>query len=148
MLQPINGDGVSAIAGGAPNGWYDDLPSAMPGAERVVVDVKADDNIVVYIGTQSQNDPCVIALPATAYARDFKTAQSVIMDDTNTIVKGVPYPNGALDPTIYAPTNPDGSQGDLKGSFSSEDVKNKSQNFRNLVTGVGSRLSWRLLNGE
>ena len=44
-------------------------------AERIVVDVEADVNIVTYIGTQVQNDPCIIALPAYIYARDYTTRQ-------------------------------------------------------------------------
>ena len=37
-MKAVNTDKVSSIVGGAPNGWYDDLPLT-PTAERIVVDV-------------------------------------------------------------------------------------------------------------
>jgi type IV pilus assembly protein PilY1 len=63
LLKPINPDGISAVAGGAPDGWYHDLPDVAPDAQRMVVDPQSNLNVAAYVGTKVQNDPCVISLP-------------------------------------------------------------------------------------
>ena len=47
-------------------------------AERIVVDPEADVNTVIYVGTQVKQDPCIIALPANVYAREYVTAASLM----------------------------------------------------------------------
>jgi hypothetical protein len=96
-LSPINADKVSAIVGGAPNGWFEDLPTGA-NAERIVVDAEADVNTVTYIGTQIQNDPCIIALPASIYAREYASGKSLISNG------GAPWPS------LSAPTGGVGIQ--------------------------------------
>jgi type IV pilus assembly protein PilY1 len=145
-LQPINADGVSAIVGGAPNGWYDDLPASLPGAERIVVDVQADVNIALYIGTQIQNDPCVISLPANVYARDYTTAKTLLASGSAPI-RMINFPAGAVGATIVGRIQADGTQS-LGALISKEVPGSEPIDILNPITGPGSRLSWRLLTGQ
>ena len=48
-----------------------------------MVDVEADANVIIYIGTQVPNDPCLIALPADIYAREFATGKALLYDSAN-----------------------------------------------------------------
>jgi type IV pilus assembly protein PilY1 len=149
-LQPINGDRINAIVGGAPNGWYDDLPTS-PIAERVVVDVQADVNTVTYVGTQAQDDPCVISLPATLYARDYTTAASVLLDPLDAsasaaIVYGIPFAEGIVG-SVNVGLLGSGVQ-ELGILVSQEIPGTKPVRIRNAVNGPGRRMSWRLLTGE
>ena len=84
FLVTVPAGGV-AVPSGAPNGWYHDLPDGSGGTtnERIVNDVEADVNTVTYIGTQTTNDVCTIALPANIYAREYATAASLINDPKN-----------------------------------------------------------------
>jgi len=144
-MKPINTDKVSSIVGGAPNGWYDDLPLT-PTAERIVVDVQADVNIAAYVGTQAPNDPCVISLPATLYARDFTTAKSLLLS-AGSVTPGISISEGAIGTTIVGRKDSAGNQS-LGILVSSEVPGTKPFDVLNPVTGPGQRLSWRLLTGE
>jgi len=147
-LSPVNADKVSAIAGGAPNGWYEDLPNTAPTAERIVVDPEADVNIVVYIGTQAQNDPCVISLPASLYARDFTTGRSLLDDGTgNGAVGSVAEAEGLVGGMIFGTLDANGNP-ILRFGGTTETIKFVTWNLLNPVTGPGNRLSWRLLTGQ
>jgi type IV pilus assembly protein PilY1 len=146
-MVPINGDRINAITGGAPNGWYDDLPLT-PTAERIVVDVEADDNIATYIGTQAQTDPCVIALPATFYARDYVTGKSLVMDSGGNIIAGAYLQYGAVSNPIVNRMTADGSPSFASLPTPEAPGQNSVINLVNPLTGVGSRLSWRLLTGQ
>ena len=80
---------LGAIAGGAPNGWYQDLPNdpaTLEGAQRIVQDPDANANIASYIGTKIQDDPCLLSLPAYLYARDYTSARSLILDSSGSLV--------------------------------------------------------------
>jgi type IV pilus assembly protein PilY1 len=148
-LVPINPDGVSAIVGGAPNGWYHDLPNVVGDAERIVVDVTADVNIAAYIGTRVQDDPCLIALPGRLYAHDYTSGRSLLLDSGGTVIAYLNLPAGGTSVTIVGRIQADGTQtlgavagkGDASGGIETADI-------RNPVTGPGSRLSWRLLAPE
>ena len=144
-MKAVNSDKVSSIVGGAPNGWFDDLPLT-PTAERIVVDVQADVNIAAYVGTQAQNDPCVISLPATLYARDFTTAKSLLLS-SGTTVPGIAISQGAIGTTIVGRRDSSGNQS-LGILVSTEIPGTKPFDVQNPVTGPGQRLSWRLLTGE
>ncbi len=147
-MSPINADGVSAIVGGAPNGWYHDLPSTLPGAERIVVDVQADINIALYIGTQIQDDPCIISLPATIYARDYTSAKSLLLSGSGGApVASINFGGGAVGSMIVGLVKSDGSQ-TLGALISKETIQSEPINIANPITGPGNRLSWRLLTGE
>ena len=147
---------TAPIVGGAPNGWYEDMPNnpADPilGAQRIVVDPVSQVNIAAWIGTKIQDDPCQLSLPAYLYARDYTAAGSLLES------------GGALVPSFW---NQDASGGDLGGAglqlvgrvqadgslslgalVSGEVPGTTPFDIKNPVTGPGLRWSWRLLTGE
>ena len=145
-LKPVNTDLVSAIAGGASDGWYQDLPAG----ERIVVDVEADVNLVAYIGTQPPNDPCVIALPASIYAREFASAKSLISDGGSGALASVFQANGAVGINIVGlTTDPTSSDIKLGGLFGREGnpLGTAPLTFINPAVPAPNRFSWRLLGG-
>jgi type IV pilus assembly protein PilY1 len=145
-MNPINADGVSSIVGGAPNGWYHDLPNVAGDSQRIVVDVQSNVNIAQYVGTRVQDDPCLISLPAFLYARDYTTARSLLVSG-GTVVSSIFLPNGAASAMTVGRTQADGTQtlgvlvfGEIPGILPFD--------LQNPVVGQGSRLSWRLLGVE
>ena len=147
IMDPINPDGISAIVGGAPNGWYHDLPSTAPTAERIVVDVQADINVTAYIGTQAQTDPCELTLPASLYARDFTTGKS-LLDNGSGVVASIPASEGAVGGLLVGRTDPVTGAQTLGWLISKEKPGSQPFDIVNPVTGPGNRLSWRLLTGQ
>ncbi len=134
--------GIVGVTGPAPNGWKQDLPAG----QRIVVDVVAEFNVVLYAGTVLQPDPCLTELPAYVYARDYVSAESVAFPG------GVQQPyfysaGGAVgldmiafyDPTKSFPSIGGGiSVGGASGGFTPAPIKPKA-------FGGGHRLSWRIL---
>jgi type IV pilus assembly protein PilY1 len=147
-LKPISADGISSIAGGAPDGWYHDLPNADPAtAERIVVDVAADVNVAAYIGTQAPNDPCIISLPASLYARDYTTARS-LLESGGTTVASILWSSGAVGGTLVGRVNPVTGEQSLGWLLSKEVPGSEPVDIQNPVKGPGNRLTWRLLTGQ
>jgi Tfp pilus tip-associated adhesin PilY1 len=148
-MQPINADGVSAIAGGAPNGWYHDLPNKAGDSERIVVDVIANVNAAAYIGTQVTQDLCVVDLPAILYVHDYTTGESLLQSGANgPIIASQLLSTGGVGIQLTGFVQADGSQ-TLGGIITSESGGNSTVfNIKNAVTGPGARMSWRLLTGE
>jgi hypothetical protein len=147
-LKPISADGISSIAGGAPDGWYHDLPNANPAtAERIVVDVAADVNVAAYIGTQAPNDPCIISLPASLYARDYTTARS-LLESGGTTVGSILWSSGAVGGTLVGRVNPVTGEQSLGWLLSKEVPGSEPVDIQNPVKGPGNRLTWRLLTGQ
>jgi type IV pilus assembly protein PilY1 len=161
QMAPINADEVSAIVGGAPNGWYQDLPNnpadlydpvTSPkgrGAERIVIDPSASVNVATYIGTMVQNDPCVISLPAFLYARNFTTGETLLEDSGGTLMAYLPFGSGGVGfAGPIGAIQADGSMA-LGGLMTPETGGGTSPvKFKNPITGPGIRWSWRLLTGE
>ena len=146
-MDPINVDGVSAIVGGAPNGWFHDLPSTPPTAERIVVDVQADVNVAAYVGTQAPNDPCIISLPASLYARDFTSGKS-LLESGGVPVASATLPEGAVGGTLVGRVDPVTGVQSLGWLISKEVPGSAPYDIINPVSGPGNRLSWRLLTGQ
>jgi hypothetical protein len=152
-MSPIDtaSGGVNGIVGGAPNGWYHDLPNNLAdlvnGAQRIVVDPQSSANIASYIGTKIQDDPCVISLPAFLYARDYTTARSLVQDSGGTIQPYMYFPGGAVSGQLVGRVQPDGSLS-LGAIVSGEIPGTTPVNIANPITGPGIRWSWRLLTGE
>ncbi|MCC7039177.1 MAG: hypothetical protein IT516_02580 [Burkholderiales bacterium] len=145
-MKPTSSDGVSAIAGGAPNGWYHDLPNETDNSQRIVVDPQSNVNVAAYVGTKVQNDPCLISLPATLYARDYTTGEALTWDGS-TVVNGIEFEQGLVDIETVGMIQSDGSQ--IVGIIGSQEVPGiKPAKIKNKFTGVGTRMSWRLLGGE
>lgn len=145
-MSATNADGVSAIAGGAPNGWYHDLPNVSGNSQRIVVDPQSNVNVAAYVGTKVQDDPCLISLPATLYARDYTTGEALTMDGS-TVVSGIDFEKGLVDIETVGMIQDDGSQ--VVGIIGSQEVPGiKPAKIKNKFTGIGTRMSWRLLGGE
>ena len=134
--------GVNAIAGGAPNGWYEDLSSG----QRIVTDVVADLNVVAYVGTDIQPDPCLTSLPAYIYAREYVSAQSLID------VGGVPAPwafapEGAVGIELVGLDSPGSSFPVMSLVYSKETTGGLAKvKITNPSVSGGHRLSWRLIS--
>ena len=142
-LTPIAAGGAALPS--APNGWYHDLPTGAT-AERVVVDVEADANVIIYIGTQVPNDPCLIALPADIYAREFASGKALLYDSANN-----PYvydPAGGVGLQIVGLQDPVTGAISLGGFLSHEIPGTKPLTLLNPLFGGRNRLSWRALSGE
>jgi type IV pilus assembly protein PilY1 len=148
VLEPISVDDISAIAGGAPNGWYHDLPYLdATTAERIVVDVAADVNVAAYIGTQVPNDPCIISLPASLYARDYTSARSLLESGGSTVAS-ILWDKGAVGGTLVGRMNPVTGEQSLGWLLSKEVPGSEPVDIQNPVKGPGNRLTWRLLTGQ
>jgi len=149
VMTPINADGVSAIVGGAPNGWYHDLPNTASDSERIVVDVIANVNAAAYIGTQVTKDPCVLALPASFYVHDYITGESLLQSGYDgPVIASQLLSTGGVGIQLTGFVQVDGSQ-TMGGIITAESGGNSTVfNIRNVVTGPGARMSWRLLTGE
>lgn len=145
--KPINPDGISAIVGGAPNGWHHDLPNTPPNSERIVVDPSAAVNIAAYAGTRVQDDPCVIALPASLYGRDYTTGESLIQDTSGNVLQFEDFPEGLVGLDIVGMVQADGSQ--LVGIVASKEIPGaRPVKVTNKFKGIGNRISWKLLGGQ
>lgn len=146
-LKPTEADGVSGIAGGAPDGWYHDLPNVTGDSERVVVDPQSNVNVAAYVGTMVQDDPCIISLPAKLYARDYTTGEALTTDTGGTVIPYIDFVKGLVDIETVGMIQTDGSQ--VIGIIGSQEVPGiKPAPIKNKFTGLGTRMSWRLLGGE
>jgi Tfp pilus tip-associated adhesin PilY1 len=154
FTKPISADGISAIAGGAPNGWRHDLPNnPAPGGitERIVVDPAAAVNIAAYAGTRVQDDPCIIALPASLYGRDYTTGESLLKDDSDgpndPPRASLLFTEGIVGIDIVGKIQDDGTQ--VVGIVTSQEVPGaRPVQVVNKFRGVGNRISWKLLGGQ
>ncbi len=142
-LKPANA--TAPIAGGAPDGWYHDLPAG----QRIVVDIQADINVAAYIATEAQPDPCIIVLPATLYAKEFASARSLLDDGSGGVLPSVSFATGGVGLNLVALTDPATGAISLGLLVGSElgGLQNPVP-LVNPVVGPTRRLSWRLLTGE
>ncbi len=136
---------ITPLAGAVPNGWYMDLPAG----QRIVVDPEADLNVVAFIGTSTQPDPCLTSLPAYIYAREYATAESdvqTLSGGTWTTQPSAYSAEGAvgldliafLDPSSSFPVLGLGTTLETTGGISTFKVQPKS-------FGGAHRMSWRML---
>jgi type IV pilus assembly protein PilY1 len=75
-LNAVNGGSIAGFAT-APTGrgWYQDATSP---DQKIVTDVYADVQVVVYAFSYPSSDPCLGILAATLFARDLTTGNSVL----------------------------------------------------------------------
>jgi type IV pilus assembly protein PilY1 len=140
-LKAGNALTTAPIAGGAPKGWYIDLP---PG-QRIVVDPQSDLNVATFIATAVPNDPCTIALPAYIYARDYTTAESDV--DVGGVLQPSFYSaEGAVSIELVGLEDPASAFPKLSVIFSKE-TTGATATFNLKVPSItgGHRMSWRLL---
>lgn len=132
---------TTPIAGGAPKGWYIDLPLG----QRVVVDPQADLNVATFIATAVPNDQCTTALPAYIYARDYTTAESDV--DVGGVLQPSFYSaEGAVSAELVGLEDPASAFPKLSVIFSKE-TTGATASFNLKVPSItgGHRMSWRLL---
>ncbi len=146
-LVPINADLVSAIVGGAPNGWFHDLPVGA-NAERIVNDVEGDVNTITYVGTQAQTDPCIIALPANVYAREYTTGRSLIADSGGNPIPSFYSALGGVGMQNVAMTDPVTGQTVLGGLLSLEVPGTAVITYVPPNIQGNNRFGFRLLGGQ
>ncbi len=129
------------IAGPVPNGWYMDLPLG----QRIVTNPEADLNVVAFIGTQVPNDPCLTALPAYIYAREFTSAESDIQSGGVTVASAFSA-QGAVDLAVVSLVNPGTSFPSLAIAITQEtNAAITPFTLQPKSFGGGHRMSWRLL---
>ena len=114
----------------------------------MVVDPSAAVNIAAYVGTMVQDDPCIIALPANLYGRDYTTGESVLQNSGGAVIDKMLNDSGIVGVEVVGKVDPVTGQQkvgivtsmEIPGAFP-VDVVNKFQ-------GVGNRISWKLLGGQ
>jgi hypothetical protein len=112
-----------------------------------VVDPTAAVNIAAYVGTRVQDDPCVIALPASLYGRDYTTGESLLQDDSENVVSYIDFQEGLVGVDIRGMKQDDGSQ--LIGIVASKEIPGaRPVKVVNKFKGIGNRISWKLLGGQ
>jgi type IV pilus assembly protein PilY1 len=145
FTKSVNADHISQIVGGAPNGWHEDL--LIPG-ERIVVDPSAAVNIAAYVGTMVQDDPCIIALPANLYGRDYTTGESVLKSGGGSVVASLFESEGIVGVEIVGKIDPLTNQQTVGIVTSKEIPGAKPVDVVNKFIGIGNRISWKLLGGQ
>ena len=76
-LNAVNGSDVAGFVGPPTGrGWYQDATDV---TEKIVTDVYADVQTVVYAFSKPTTDPCAAPLSSRLYARDFNTGNSVLV---------------------------------------------------------------------
>ncbi len=76
---------AAGLAAKPAKGWFDDLPLG----QRIVVPVQAALSLVAYVGTSPQTDPCLTGQPATLYARQYGSGNSLLLDDTGAMTESI-----------------------------------------------------------
>lgn len=149
-LNAVNGSTISGFAS-APTGrgWYQD---ALDANQKIITDVYADVQVVVFAFSRPSTDPCLGALAATLFARDLTTGNSVLQSagggstvitsaDIDSGLAGVALVQAEQSTTNLAPpvhvlaTT-------LRGQVYSFGVKLSSN------AGTKHRVSWRLVNSN
>ncbi|HEX8012778.1 MAG TPA: PilC/PilY family type IV pilus protein [Casimicrobiaceae bacterium] len=132
---------TAPIAGGAPKGWYIDLPLG----QRIVVDPSADLNVATFIATAGPNDQCAIGLPANLYARDYTTAESDV-EVGGSLQASFYSAEGAVSGELVGLEDPASAFPKLSVIFSKETTgATASFNLKLPSITGGHRMSWRVL---
>ena len=127
-------------------GWFDDLPGGAAG-QRIVVPPQAALNVVAYVGTSAQDDPCLTGQTANIYARDFATGATVLFDGGGAPLESFASTDGAVGLEIVGfDTAPGASQADIRLAITlgttGEVIFVRTTPS---PSAPGHRMSWRLL---
>ncbi len=148
-LNRVDGTKVAGFTGAATGrGWYVDATNAK---QKVVTDVSADVQTVVFGFSEPAEDACEGALATTLHAREFATGGSVLEASGGEIVASIADVGAVAGATLIQ-----GAKG--TGSASSGDVRVQVTTMKGQVFSFGvrlaggsspkHRLSWRLLNRD
>jgi hypothetical protein len=132
-----------------PRGWYQD---AADSTQKIITDVFADVQTVVFAFSKSTLDPCLGDLVSTLYARDFTTGNSVLQSAGGAVVPGIDI--GGISGVALIQS----SSGDVRiqittTSRTAGPLGSSGQVFSFGVKLAGGlslkhRVSWRLLNRD
>lgn len=127
-----------------PMGWYYDLTGAnAASAERIILNLQANDGVVTWVGSLMNDDPCNAGGDATIYAVHYGTGQSVLYRLDSGLYKQIPMSDpiigGLADTTLVRV----GSSIRVLGT----DVKGKSSVYGNTVSEAGEPrvVNWRII---
>jgi type IV pilus assembly protein PilY1 len=127
-------------------GWFDDLPTNPN--QRIVVPPQAAAGVIGYIGTSPQIDPCLTGLPATVYAREYATGQSVLIDPLGgvDIVESAYSATGGVGIAIVSFEPPSGAVGlDVRVAITGFNGQVSYYKVKLPASANKYRMSWRLL---
>jgi len=148
-LNAVNGATVAGFTGTATGrGWYQD---ASDPKQKVVTDVIADVQTVVYTFSKPADDSCEGALSSTLYARELNTGSSVLQSQGGDVVPSV-ADVGAIAGVALVQGQP-GSASAANGDIRAQVTTMKGQVFSFGVKLAGTstpkhRVSWRLLSRD
>jgi type IV pilus assembly protein PilY1 len=86
LTNSVDGTSVSGFSGTLGRGWFQD---ATDPAQKIITDVTADLQTVVFVFSKPSSDPCVGALSSVLYARNFTTGASELESTGGMIVPSV-----------------------------------------------------------
>ena len=149
-LNAVSGSNVAGFATTPTgNGWYQD---ALNANEKIITDVYADVQVVVFAFSRPSNDPCLGALAATLYARDLTTGNSVLQaaDGSTTVIASADIGSGlagvALVQAEQTPTNL-APPVHIMATTLTGGVYSFGVNL-STTAGTKHRVSWRLVNNN
>jgi len=147
-LNAVSGSSVAGFST-APTqrGWYQDAEDA---TQRIVTDTYADVQAAVYAFSYPSSDPCLSVLAAKLFARDFTTANSVLVGTAGTVVASADIVGGIAGLTLV---QADASNPSAVPSVKAQVTTLGGQVFSyrmNLTStaGLKHRVSWRPLNNR
>ena len=146
-LNVVNGAAVGGFSGPATGrGWYQD---ALEVGQRVITDVAADVQTVVYVFSKPSTDPCEAALTSSLYAREFTGGSSVLQSAGGAVVPSIDDIGAIAGVALIQGQS--SASGSASGDIRAQVTTMKGQVFSFGVKLAGSpalrhRVSWRLLN--
>ena len=152
-LNSVDGTTVAGFSGPATGrGWYQDAPDVAGQPKlKVITDVVADVQTVVYSFSKPSSDPCEAALISSLAARDFTTGNSVLQSAGGAVVPSIDD-IGAIAGVALIQGQPGGG-GSASGDVRVQVTTMKGQVFSFGVKLAGAptpkhRVSWRLLTRD
>ena len=148
LTNSVSATSMTGFSGTPGRGWFQD---ATDPAQKIITDVTADLQTVVFVFSKPSDDPCVGALTSVLYARDFTTGNSVLESTGGEVVPsiadvgavaGVTLIQGAGGATSTSSSNVRAQVTTMTGQVVSFGIK--------LAAAVNNRhrVSWRLLNRD
>ncbi|HEY8242013.1 MAG TPA: PilC/PilY family type IV pilus protein [Casimicrobiaceae bacterium] len=83
---------VAGFTGLSVKGWYMDLPVG----ERIITPIASELGLLGWAGSKPPDNECLPGLKASIYVRKFTNAESVVEDDTGTVVASLNVDEGAV----------------------------------------------------
>ena len=128
-------------------GWFQDAPDA---GSKIIQDVVADVQTVVWATSKAPSDPCDGMLASTLYARDYLTGNSLLISAGGVVVPSISDIGAIAGVTLI---QSQGGVGGTTGDVKIQVTTTKGQVFAFGVQVPGGspsrhRVSWRLLSRD